>query len=303
MGLFGGGKAMDVRFAQEKAAESQDLYRRLFQDLSKQNQPYTQIGAGGTDKLRDLLGIAPAQGKDWYSQFIPTGANMNKDGTYVANKGWDQYEVRDDGLYKAGNLRRSYEDPNSRFGEYTRVDTADPTAPTDNYGSLLKNFTLDDYEQSPNYQFNLAEGEKAINRAAAARGDYLSPEAVKELSGYSQNLASNEYLNSYNMDAQNKGRTYDMLMGTTGVGQNAMAQQSGNSFAYGGATADLNGQIAQLDLASQADKAAKRQSSFGNKLMNLSGTMISGNTPWGNIYSGSFGGGGSGTPLPGRKPL
>ena len=50
-----------------------------------------------------------------------------------------------------------------------------------------------DFEGDPGYQFRLEEGQKAIERSAAARGGVLSGRAVKEAERYGQDYASNEY--------------------------------------------------------------------------------------------------------------
>lgn len=70
---------------------------------------------------------------------------------------------------------------------------------------------------SPDYQFRQQEGEKAIDRLAAARGGFQSGGAGKELVRYNSNLASGEY-----------GAFVDRLLaqaglGTTGIGASASA--------------------------------------------------------------------------------
>lgn len=77
--------------------------------------------------------------------------------------------------------------------------TADPNAGA--YGGF---FT------SPGYQFRLDEGNKAVERSAAAKGLLRSGAAVKAIDRYSQGLASSEY------DAFT-----NRLMGLAGLGQNA----------------------------------------------------------------------------------
>lgn len=62
----------------------------------------------------------------------------------------------------------------------------------------------------PGYQFRLAEGQKAMDRAAAARGLYNSGAAVKAVGDYNQNMASAEY-----------GNYWNRLAGLAGVGQQA----------------------------------------------------------------------------------
>lgn len=52
-----------------------------------------------------------------------------------------------------------------------------------------------EYTESPGYQFRLSEGEKAINRAAAARGGYDSGKTLKALTKYGQDYATQDYDN------------------------------------------------------------------------------------------------------------
>ena len=52
-----------------------------------------------------------------------------------------------------------------------------------------------EFEKSPGYEFRLAEGQKAIERSAAARGGVLSGAAVKAGMKYGQDFATNDYDN------------------------------------------------------------------------------------------------------------
>lgn len=61
----------------------------------------------------------------------------------------------------------------------------------------LGDFKLSDYFEDPGYKFRLSEGEKAINRAQAARGGFYSGAALKEAERFSQDLASQEFANTY----------------------------------------------------------------------------------------------------------
>lgn len=57
-----------------------------------------------------------------------------------------------------------------------------------------------DYKESPGYQFQLDEGIKAVNRAAAARGASGAGGTTKDIMRYAQGLASSDYdqfLNRY----------------------------------------------------------------------------------------------------------
>ena len=63
---------------------------------------------------------------------------------------------------------------------------------------LTRRFSLADFLKDPGYEFRLAEGEKGINRAAAARGMWDSGATGKALTRYGQDYASGEYGNAYN---------------------------------------------------------------------------------------------------------
>ncbi|MEN6440532.1 MAG: hypothetical protein ABFD97_18315 [Syntrophobacter sp.] len=83
--------------------------------------------------------------------------------------------------------------------------------------NALKSFTT-----SPGYTFRLDEGNKAIQRSAAAKGNLLSPATLKELDSYSQGLASDEYSNYYNR-----------LSGISSLGENAAAQSGNQAISTG----------------------------------------------------------------------
>ena len=109
----------------------------------------------------------------------------------------------------------------------------------DDYGSLLKNFDLQDFETSPGYQFRLAEGNKGMDRASASRGSFDSGATLKALTRFNQDYASNEYGNAYNRDASNKDRTYNYLSGVSGTGANTAGMIAG----LGANNANANSQL------------------------------------------------------------
>jgi len=69
---------------------------------------------------------------------------------------------------------------------------------------------------APGFQFRIAEGQKALERSAAARGTLLTGGTLKAITRYGQDFASNEYNNRYNQ-----------LYGLSNLGLNA-AQSSAN---------------------------------------------------------------------------
>lgn len=76
-----------------------------------------------------------------------------------------------------------------------------------------------DFKEDPGYAFRLAEGEKAIERAQAKRGNVLSGGAGKALLRYGQEFASDEYDRAYARAAGAKATNFNVLASMSGVGQ------------------------------------------------------------------------------------
>ena len=94
-------------------------------------------------------------------------------------------------------------------------------------GDFERPFMMSDFMADPGYQFRLGEGEKAIQRAAAARGGLHSGATLKALTGYGQNLASEEFGNAFNRFQADKQRRFNTLASLAGLGQTAQSQLTG----------------------------------------------------------------------------
>lgn len=148
-----------------------------------------------------------------------------------------------------------------------------------NYGSLLKEFTGEDLENEPGYQFRLDEGNKAINSNLASRGSYFSGAAMKALDKYNSDYASTEYQNAFNRDTTNKNTIYSMLSGTANAGQGAASTLAGIGQNYANASSDLMG--------TEAAATANGIAGVSNSITSAMGSgMGSGNT-LGSIYGGT----------------
>lgn len=114
-----------------------------------------------------------------------------------------------------------------------------------------------DFTKSPGYDFRIGEGNKAVERGAAARGGVLSGATQKALERYSQDYASNEY-NNFLQQYYQSLTPYQSL---AGIGQTTAMQNaaSGNAVAgqigqnmQTGANALAAGQINQANAYSGA---------------------------------------------------
>ncbi len=86
-------------------------------------------------------------------------------------------------------------------------------------GSLLRDFSMADFQADPGYEFRKGEALKALERSGAARGGALSGGALKAITEYSQNAAADEYQNAYNRFNNNKTTKYNFLSNLAQLGQ------------------------------------------------------------------------------------
>lgn len=92
--------------------------------------------------------------------------------------------------------------------------------------SEYKPFTMTDMYQDPGYAFRLSEGQKALERSAAARGGLLSGGTGKALERFGQEMGSQEYgaaRNRYIQDYLNRLSAQQTLAGYGTGATNALA--------------------------------------------------------------------------------
>ena len=94
----------------------------------------------------------------------------------------------------------------------------------------MKQFTAD-----PGYGFRLAEGQKALDRQAAARGGLISGAALRGAQRYGQEMGSQEYTNAFNRYQTERQARLNPLQSLAGVGQTSVGQlgQAGQAMASG----------------------------------------------------------------------
>ena len=113
-------------------------------------------------------------------------------------------------------------------------------------------FGMDQFQQDPGYAFRLSEGQKALDRSAAARGGLISGGALKAAQRYGQDMGSQEYTNAFNRYQLERNAQLNPLQSLAGVGQTTATQlgQFGATNAAnvgnlmtGGAAAQAAGQV------------------------------------------------------------
>jgi len=80
------------------------------------------------------------------------------------------------------------------------------------------NFT---FTADPGYQWRLDQGQKAIERGAAARGNLFSAGTQAAIGSYGQEFASNEYERAFQRNRQSQNDRFNALSAVAGTGQRA----------------------------------------------------------------------------------
>lgn len=90
-------------------------------------------------------------------------------------------------------------------------------------GSLNAPFTMQQFQNSPGYNFQLQQGENAVLNNASATGGVKSGNTLKALTQYGQGVANQDYWNAYNAYTTNQNTNFNRLQTIAGSGQNAAA--------------------------------------------------------------------------------
>jgi len=125
-----------------------------------------------------------------------------------------------------------------------------------------EDFGMKQFEADPGYNFRMAEGMKALERSAAARGLLQSGGTLKGIQQYGQNLASSEYENAFSRYLTQREARMDPYRYLSGQGQAAAVGQAANVGSTGAALADIAAQRGNV----QAAQAAGTAGAFGNAL-------------------------------------
>jgi hypothetical protein len=111
--------------------------------------------------------------------------------------------------------------------------------------SRYTNFGMDQFTADPGYGFRLAEGQKALERQAAARGGLISGAALRGAQRYGQEMGSQEYTNAFNRYQTERQARLNPLQSLAGMAQTSVGQlgQAGQTMATN--VGEAGGQAAQ----------------------------------------------------------
>lgn len=177
----------------------------------------------------DLLGFGPASKQaDATQAAARIGAESANQATQLQREMWQAQQAQQQPWMQAGQ---------------TALNALVPMAT--NY----QKFGMDQFQQDPGYAFRLSEGQKALDRQAAARGGLISGGALKAAQRYGQDMGSQEYTNAFNRYQTERSAMLNPLQSLAGVGQTAVNQLGAAGQNY----ATTAGNIGLLGGANQAN--------------------------------------------------
>jgi len=106
-------------------------------------------------------------------------------------------------------------------------------------------FGMDQFQADPGYAFRLAEGQKALDRQAAARGGLISGGALKAAQRYGQDMGSQEYMNAFNRYQTERNARLNPLQSLAGMAQTSTNQLGAAGQNYANAAGEAIGAGAQ----------------------------------------------------------
>jgi len=304
--LLGGMAASDAQSnAAQSAADTSaaasryaaDLQKQMYEQTRADQTPWRQTGQNALAMLSQKMGLGSVNP---YSQYYgmsreqirqalapqytqqqtqaPTNAlvanGLDPNLVVGAIRGMLPLQTLQQGYQQAGINEAGL---NSRINEIMQgLQGYNPNA--QDQGSLMRDFSMADYQQDPGYGFRLSEGLKAIQNSAAARGGLLSGAALKGISRYGQDMASQEYQNAYNRYQANQANQYNRLANIAGLGQTAnnALQTAGQNYATGAGNIALQnaGNVGTAQLLAGQSRASA-YGGIGNAL---------GRVNWGSVF-------------------
>lgn len=254
---YASGEAADTQA--DAAKDATALQKYIFDQQTALQQPWLQAGGAGLNKLSYMLGLSPVGfggGASGGGSGLPTMESPEQ----IRRRLVQQYTTQNTTYAPGGFLSAeegggatpgapitnsvideqalskaiAAEQAKQKAAYDAALGKAQQTAGNDPlYGSLLDKFDMEDFEADPGYKFRMQEGQKALERSAAARGGLLSGRAIKDTLRFGQGLGAQEYGAAFDRFNVQNTNTFNRLASISGVGQTAANQTGAAAGQYG----------------------------------------------------------------------
>lgn len=116
-------------------------------------------------------------------------------------------------------------------------------------GEFARPFTMEQFQADPGYAFRLSEGQKALERQAAARGGLISGSALKAAQRFGQEMGSQEFQNAFARAQTERANVLNPLFALYGTGAETAGALSGAAGGMGSSIGGFLGQSGQAQAA------------------------------------------------------
>lgn len=248
--LFSGSQQADAAesaagVANAASNRATELQRDMFERQMAGLEPNRQAGLVAQNRLMELLGLrmpAQAGGGGVGAPYMRSDAELRNALAGQFTYGPGQAEVGPEGgmMPTAGGIDEaglSRAMAAARQGDQNAMNTYQPPqgagGQSADFGKYARDFNMSDFQQDPGYAFRLSEGQKVLERNAAARGGLISGGALRAATRYGQDMGSQEYANAFNRYQTNRSNQLNPLGSLMASGQNAAAGQGTAAGQYG----------------------------------------------------------------------
>ncbi|QIM51626.1 hypothetical protein [Hydrogenophaga crocea] len=234
--VLGGMGSSSAAKKQQRAAEAATAAQR--DALTRQEQlqePFRDAGVMANNKLLSLLGLRSEADSAAMSQAFDRIYREERNIADQAHRAQYGFGFDDAPSWAKSDLQtwdQQIRDEAKKRAQ-TAVGSGTGGAGDSEFGSLMRDFSMADFEADPGYQFRMDEGMRGVEGGAAARGGLLSGAALKAIQKYGQGLASQEYGNAYNRYTTNQTNKYNKLAGLVSSGQGATNQLTNANAQFG----------------------------------------------------------------------
>lgn len=215
--------------AADRAAK---LQKEMFDEQVRLQEPFRQAGLSGQNRLMELLGLRmPAQAGVGGAPAMRSEADLrNALASQYTTPGYSRTIGREgettidvpaaiDEARLSDAIRAAQAQDQAALTAYQGQQAT--AAPSADFGKYARDFGMSDFQADPGYAFRLSEGQKALERQAAARGGLISGAALKAAQRYGQDAASQEFTNAFNRYQTSRESQLNPLLSLAGRAQTA----------------------------------------------------------------------------------
>lgn len=249
-----------------------DIAQKQFEQTRQDQMPWLNAGRGALGQLQGHI----ANDKGYNDQFggaIGQGV-AGLGGNQVGGNNFNAYQSQGSqaqaGQAQAGQAQAGQGTAfngqsfgNIGVGQFNDSTRGNIQGNYDN-GKYTGGMSAAEFEVDPSYDFRKQQGMDGLQSSAAASGGLLSGAALKALTGYNSNLASQEYGNAWQRNQAQKQQQFSVDSNLRNQDFGIFADGANRKFAADSANAQMNQQNSQFNAGQNQNNSQFNANNFQN---------------------------------------